>query len=94
MTQQPLIPVPDHHSGIWSRLLDNNRCIDAAAWKHHLETKQYVGKCRRDQQPLNAGDPYTVGYVTWYPAMCSSPNCDYETAAHGPRPEKPKKGAA
>ena len=80
------LPIPDHHSGLFSRLLDADRCVDAAAWRHHRETLGHVGKCRRCQNPLRPLTPYRVGAVDWYPAECTGAGCDYETSAHGPRP--------
>lgn len=94
MTQEPLIRQPGHHGGIWSRVLDANRCVDDTAWRYHLDTRQQVGKCRRCNGALMPGEPYQVGARLGYPAECAAADCDYETAAHGPRPEKPKKGAA
>lgn len=82
------LPVPDARSGLWSRILTADRCIDDTAWRYHVDALQHVGKCRRDQQPLKPRDSYTVGAVTWYTAECISPLCDYEVAMHGPRPKK------
>jgi hypothetical protein len=82
------LPIPDAHSGLFSRLLTADRCVDDAAWIHHRDTLGHVGKCRRCRQPMRAGHTYEVGSVTWYVAECTSPVCDYEVAAHGPRPTK------
>lgn len=81
-------PRPDAHSGLFSRLLNNERCVDHNAWTHHAETLQHVGKCRRCQQPMRAAGTYEVGAVRWYSAECISPLCDYEVSAHGPRPDR------
>lgn len=101
MSQQPITGLPaDHHGGIWSRLLDTNRCIDDAAWRYHQTTGQDVGKCghltpdgRACGQPLKPGEPYKVGPRDAYPAVCIRPVDPHESVAYGPRPQKPK-GAA
>lgn len=69
-------------------------CIDDAAWQHARDTKQHVGTCPRQPcgQPLAPGERYRLGPVDWYPAACTGPGCDYNTAAHGPRPAR-KKGS-
>ena len=94
MTQQPLTSGREHRGGLWSKVLDGDHNVVDAAWKHARDTSQHVGTCRRCAQPLKPGEPYEKGPVRWYPAECSSLTCDYEIAAHGPRPEMPKKGAA
>lgn len=88
-TQESLPGTGPGHGGIWTRYLTAGY-IDDAAWRHARETRQHVGTCKRCGQPLRPGRPYRVGPVTWYPAECISTVCDYETAAHGPRPVKAK----
>lgn len=92
MSQQPLVTGNEHRGGLWSKVLDADHNVVAAAWRHASDTHQHVGTCRRCGQQLRPGRPYDVGQVTWYPAECVSTVCDYETAAHGPRPAK--KGGA
>ena len=62
--------------------------VDDTAWRHHQATGRHVGTCGRCGNPLRPLTPYRVGQVTWYPAECAADGCDYETTAHGPRPEK------
>jgi hypothetical protein len=88
MTQQPITGLaPDHRGGIWSRLLDTDRRVVDAAWRHHLDTGQHVGKCRCGQ-PLRPGIPYKVGQRDAYPATCIRPVDPHEVVAYGPRPAK------
>lgn len=83
-----LYPLPNHHSGLFSKVLTVDRLVDDKAWRHHLHTLQHVGKCRRCTNPLRALTPYPIGAVTWYPAECTSPTCTYETSMRGPAPQK------
>jgi hypothetical protein len=93
MTQLPLVDRPaGRPSGIWSRLLDADRYVDAAAWRHHLDTRQHVGKCHCGQ-PLRPGEPYAVGARPAYPTTCIAPAA-HEAVAYGPRLPAKRKGAA
>jgi hypothetical protein len=78
--------------GLWSKVLDADRNVDGKAWDEARETGQHVGRCGQPGcgQPLKAGGSYQIGGVTWYEAECTSPSCDNQPAAHGPRPEKPE----
>ena len=89
---QETLPGTGGTGGIWSRYLDNACAVDDGAWRLAIATKQHVGKCRRCGNPLAPGRPYRVGPVAWYPADCTAPGCDYQTAAHGPKPEKKTNG--
>jgi hypothetical protein len=92
--QPQLVGRPRHRREIWASLCSGYDEVIDALWRAALEGRQHVGACGKCGQPLRPREPYTVGAVTWYPAECTSASCDHETAAHGPRPEKPKKGAA
>lgn len=98
MTQQPLIGRPGHRRNLWARVLDGYDTVVDAAWRDAITASQYVGTCGHlgtsgltCGQPLRPGEPYEVGALTWYPAACAA---GHESSAHGPRPEKTKKGAA
>lgn len=89
MSQQPLVG----HGRLYGAVLDTDHHVIDAAWQHHRSTGAHVGTCGRCGNPLKPLASYRVGQVTWYPAACVAEGCDYETSAHGPRPEKKTKGA-
>lgn len=93
MTQPQLVGRDRHRREIWASLCSGYDEVIDQLWRDALEARQFVGACGTCGQPLRPREPYTVGALTWYPAECSSTTCDHETAAHGPRPEKPKKEA-
>jgi hypothetical protein len=93
---EPLVayPAAGWAGGIWSRLLDTDRCVVDAAWRHHRGAGQHVGKCRTCGQPLKPGEPYSAngGSRLAYPTTCAGPGA-HEAVAYGPRPAR-RKGAA
>lgn len=91
---QDTLPGLGRHGGIWARYLTAG-CVDDGAWRNAIATLQHVGTCRRPGCGglLRPGVPYELPGGRWqYPAVCSAPSCGRETVAHGPRPEKTKKG--
>lgn len=88
LRQQPLYH-DRRTAGFWATVrIGATVEIDSTSWRMALEKGELVGTCRACGHYLRPENPYTVGAVTWYPARCTGDGCEYETAAHGPRPEK------
>lgn len=92
MTQQPLIGHQQHHGGFWSNVKDPDGGVHDGAWRLAIQLHQHVGTCKECGQQLKPSEPDTGGRITFYPAICIG--CGHELVGRGPRPEKPKKGAA
>lgn len=89
-------PTRPHRREIWSSLCIGYDTVSGLLWQQARDNGQHVGTCRKllasgleCGQPLRPGEPYEQGRVVWYPADCAA---GHETAAHGARPERPKKG--
>lgn len=85
-----------HRKDIWASLCIGYDAVSGLLWQQARDGGQHVGTCHRRLptglecgRPLRPGEPYEVGNVIWYPADCEA---GHETAAHGARPEKSKKG--
>lgn len=93
--QQPqMVGRPRHRREIKASLCSGYDEVIDQLWRDAMTAGEFVGACGKCGQPLRPLEPYRAGQLTWYPAACSSAACDHETAAHGPRPEKPKKAGA
>lgn len=96
MTQHAALP--GHRREFHPAVLIGYDAVSGIAWADALAGGRPVGTCGKALangkacgRNLAPGQPYEIGKAVWYPAACSE---GHETAAHGPRPEKPKKGAA
>jgi hypothetical protein len=91
-------PQRAHRREIWASVCIGYDVVSDILWRAAMAAGQHVGTCGRLNttgvacgQPLRPGEPYEQGPVWWYPAACA---LGHETAAHGARPEKAKKGGA
>lgn len=85
----PLTGRPDHRGGLWTKVKDGDGCVHDGAWRTAMALLEHVGTCRRCGQPLKPREPERLPGGRWqYPAVCTGAGCDYDTAAHGPRPAK------
>ncbi len=94
MSQHPALP--GHRREFFPAVLIGYDAVSGLAWAEAVATRRPVGTCGKQLasgktcgRSLSPGQPYEVGRTVWYPAECAA---GHETAAHGPRPEKPKKG--
>lgn len=88
LRQQPLYH-DRRTAGFWATVrIGATVEIDDQAWAAALDRNELVGTCRKCGNYLRPETPYQTGATKWYPATCTRPGCRYETAGHGPRPEK------
>lgn len=77
---------------IWPSLCIGHDAVSGLLWQQAIDGNQPVGTCSICGQFMRPQPPEQVRARIVYPARCAG--CGREVEGMGPRPEKPKKGAA